>query len=289
VNASASLVVIGRSGQLARALGAAAGDATLCGREAFDLATDDPARLLDQTEPAAVINAAAYTDVNGAEADAAAAHALNCDGPARLARACQTAGVRFIHVSTDYVFDGAGGAPYTEDAPTRPLNIYGRTKRDGEAAILNAAPDATIIRAAWIFDERGGSFLNAILKRLEAGQALKVVDDQISAPTWAPDLAETLLKLARQTAPVTGLFHYCGGDYASWYDFAVAAADAASQALPAPAVIEPVGSDAFPQPAERPKDTRLNAGALLKRAGIGQGDWRAGLDAVIQQRLARTL
>ena len=279
------ILVIGRNGQLARALCARDEAVIACGRDQFDLAQHDPAALLEHHRPRIVINAAAYTDVNGAEADEAAAHALNCTGPARLATACKARSVGFLHVSTDYVFDGTPGqAPYAETAATNPLNVYARTKHQGEQAILDACPEALILRAAWIFDARGGSFLNAILNRLDQGQPLKVVDDQISTPSWAPDLAQALLTLAARTERPSGVFHYKGGDYASWYDFARAAAELARPHLNCEPVIEAVDSSAFPQAAERPKDTRLDAQALLDATGIGAGDWRAGLPEVIAQR-----
>lgn len=284
-DADAPILVIGRSGQLARALAAQNDAVTTCGRDQFDLAQHDPAPLLEHHRPRIVINAAAYTDVNGAENDELAAHALNCTGPARLAAACKARDVGFLHVSTDYVFDGTPGqAPYAETAATNPLNVYARTKHQGEKAILDACPEALILRAAWIFDARGGSFLNAILNRLDQGQPLKVVDDQISTPSWAPDLAQALLTLAARTERPSGVFHYKGGDYASWYDFARAAAELARPHLNCEPVIEAVDSSAFPQAAERPKDTRLDAQALLDAAGIDAGDWRAGLPEVIAQR-----
>ena len=279
------ILVIGRSGQLAQALLELDSGLVACGRDQFDLSRDDAGSLLDAHAPCAVINAAAYTDVNGAESDPEGAQALNCTGPARLAAACKARGVRFLHVSTDYVFDGAaGGAPYKETARTRPLNVYARTKHEGEQAILDVCDTALILRAAWIFDARGGSFLNAILNRLDKGQPLKVVDDQISTPSWAPDLAQALLTLAARDERPSGVFHYRGGDYASWYDFAHAAAELARPYLSTEPVITAVDSTAFPQPAERPKDTRLDAQALLDATGIGAGDWRAGLPEVIAQR-----
>ncbi len=279
------IMVIGRTGQLAQALIQADPDLMACGRDQFDLAQDDPAALLDAHAPFAVINAAAYTDVNGAEADPEGAQALNCTGPARLASACKARGIRFVHVSTDYVFDGApGAAPYKESARTHPLNVYARSKRNGEDAVMTANPDALILRAAWIFDGRGGSFLNAILNRLDNGLPLKVVNDQISTPTWAPDLAKALLALAQRDVMPGGLFHFSGGDAASWYDFAKAAIALAHERLPVEPVIDPVDSSAFPQPAQRPLDTRMDAQALLKATGIEPGDWRAGLPEVIARR-----
>ena len=283
------ILVIGQSGQLARALADGSDPVHCVGRAEFDLATDDPKPLLDRIKPCAVINAAAYTDVNGAETDPAGASALNHKGPARLAEACSEAGLQLLHVSTDYVFDGAdGAATYTETAATAPLNVYGRTKLAGEQAIARIAPDSLILRAAWIYDSRGGSFLNAILKRLDAGAPIKVVDDQISTPTWAPDLAKALLALAQRETPISGLYHFRGGDDASWYDFAQAAIDAARDYLPEPVQIDRVDSNAFPQAAERPKDTRMNADALHKSAGIGAGNWRKGLPEVMARRDARS-
>mgnify|MGYP001195330505 FL=1 len=279
------ILVIGRSGQLAQALLELDSGLVACGRDQFDLSRDDAGSLLDTHAPCAVINAAAYTDVNGAESDPEGAQALNCTGPARLAAACKARGVRFLHVSTDYVFDGAaGGAPYKETARTRPLNVYARTKRNGEDAVITANEDALILRAAWIFDGRGGSFLNAILNRLDNGLPLKVVQDQISTPTWAPDLANALLRLARSETMPAGVFHFSGGPAASWFDFARAAIRLAQPQLPVEPVIDPVDSSAFPQPAQRPLDTRMDAQALLTATGIGPGDWRAGLPEVISRR-----
>lgn len=277
------VLVIGRSGQLARALAQAGGEAVRCaGRDAFDLSSGDPAALLDAHRPEAVINAAAFTDVNGAQEAREAAHALNAQGPARLAAACAARGVKFLHVSTDYVFNGTdGGAPYREDAATDPLNVYAASKLAGEHAVLEADPDALILRVSWLFDAGGGTFLNAILKRAEAGGSLRIVDDQISAPTYAPDAARALLALSR--TPLSGVFHYQGGDHASWRDFALAAL---SQAGLLERIGEPeaIPSSAWPQPAERPLDTRLDAARLADEAGIGPGDWRQGVADVIARR-----
>lgn len=281
------LLIIGRSGQLAGALQRAAPDAPALGREAFDLASGDAAALIAARQPKAVINAAAFTDVNGAEDRIEAARALNRDGPSRLATACAHAGAALVHVSTDYVFDGAGGAPYAEDAPVNPINAYGLTKLEGERAVLAADQGAVVVRASWVFDERGGTFLNAILPRLEAGQPLTLVDDQVSAPTFADDLAAALIRIAEARVEGQGeggLVHYLGGVHASWHDFGRAAADAAEPHLQAKPDITPVGSDAFPQKAPRPLDTRLQGGLIAERFGVSPGDWRAGLHAVLRRR-----
>ena len=281
------LLIIGRSGQLAGALQREAPGATALGRERFDLASGDPGALITRHKPEAVINAAAFTDVNGAEDQAEAARALNRDGPARLAKACADAGAAFVHVSTDYVFDGAGGAPYAEDAPVNPLNVYGLTKLEGERAVLEAHPGAVVVRASWVFDAAGGTFLNAILPRLETGQPLKLVDDQISAPTFADDLADALLTIAQariEARGAGGTVHYLGGEHASWHDFGRAAAEAARPHLGHEPEITAVGSDAFPQKAPRPRDTRLQGNLIAQRFGVELGDWRSGLHAVLRRR-----
>ena len=281
------LLIIGRSGQLARALATAAPDAVAVGRERFDLATGDAHALLDGADPTVVVNTGAYTAVDRAEDEPELARALNAQGPARLAAACAERGVGFVHVSTDYVFDGLGGAPYGEDAPARPVNVYGQSKHLGETRVREACPDAIIVRASWIFDERGGSFLPAILRRVEAGQPLTVVNDQISAPTYASDLAEALLTIVRAEAGAPsrdgGVFHYLGGVHASRFDFARAALELTRKRFPG-AQITPVDSSAFPTSAARPKDTRLKADKIAARFAIAPGDWRKGLKAVLTAR-----
>lgn len=176
----------------------------------------------------------------------------------------------------------------TESAATRPLNVYGESKLAGEQALAEVNHDAVILRVAWLFDREGGSFLKAILGRLEAGQTVRVVADQQSAPTWAGDLARDLLRLAdrRPSAQegTSGVFHYCGGRHASWADFARAAAALAGDRLPHPVGITEIASSDWPQPAERPLDTRLDASRLQRVWGIGPGDWHAGLRQVIAAR-----
>lgn len=283
------VLVIGESGQLAQALKRAGGDRVAsAGRGQFNLATQDPSCLIREIAPSAIVNAAAYTDVNGAEDDREAAWALNCHGPARLAECAAEANLPFVHISTDYVFNGRDGAPHTEDSQTAPINAYGESKRDGENAVLAANPASVIIRTSWLFDQAGGSFLNAILARMESGQPLKIVDDQISAPTFADDLAHAILTILTSDRDITperaGIFHYAGGPHASWLDFARRAAELAKPRLPEPASISAVDSSAFPQIAERPLDTRLDATRLQSIWNIGSGDWDAGLQRVIASR-----
>jgi len=283
------VLVIGESGQLARALVEAGGDDVVAaGRARFDALTGQAGALFDEIAPRAVVNASAFTDVNGAETQRDAAMALNRDAVARMGEAAAERDLPFFHISTDYVFDGKAGGPIGENATTRPLNVYGESKLAGEQALAEAHPDAVTLRVAWLFDSEGGSFLKAILGRLEAGQPVRIVADQHSAPTYAADLARALLALSRERPSAAegsaGIFHYCGGPYASWVDFAHAAVALAGDHLPEPADITAIASSDWPQPAERPLDTRLDASRLQRVWKIGPGDWQAGLRAVIDAR-----
>ncbi|MEP3071957.1 MAG: dTDP-4-dehydrorhamnose reductase [Maricaulis sp.] len=284
------VLVIGASGQLARAPAGTGGgdDVVTAGRDRFDALTGDAGALFDAVGPRAVINASAWTDVNGAETARDGAMALNCEAVARLGAAAAERELPFFHISTDYVFDGKAPAPLDETATTRPLNVYGESKLAGEQALAEAHPDAVTLRVAWLFDAEGGSFLKAILGRLEQGQPVKVVADQYSAPTWAGDLARDLLKMSHEHPSAhegtAGVFHYCGGRHVNWADFARAAASLAGDRLPATADITEIASSDWPQPAERPLDTRLDASRLQRVWHIGPGDWQAGLRAVIETR-----
>ena len=184
------LLVLGASGQLATALRAAADTRTIVtalGRADIDLARPDAeetlAAALHAHAPDAVVNAAGYTAVDAAESDAAGAFALNYDAPRAAAQACAAAGVAFVHVSTDYVFDGAKGAPYAETDAKQPLNIYGRSKSDGEDAVLAAHERAAVVRTSWVFSATGSNFVKTMLRLAGERDGVDVVADQIGRPT----------------------------------------------------------------------------------------------------------
>jgi dTDP-4-dehydrorhamnose reductase len=200
-----------------------------------------------------VINAAAWTDVDGAEADEAAATAVNGDGVANLARACAETGARLVHVSTDYVFPGDATSPYPEDAPTAPVNAYGRSKLAGEVAIARLLPDAGyVVRTAWLYGQHGRNFVATMLRLAETHDQLDVVDDQLGQPTWSYALAERLVELADAAtgsrAPA-GVYHGTASGQTTWYGLARAAF--ALRGLD-PDRIRPTTSDKYPRPAARP-------------------------------------
>ena len=224
----ATILVIGRSGQLARALadiGAPRGFDLVChGRGSFDLADIAAiAPCLAALAPAAVINAAAYNAVDKAEADDSKAMALNAHAVAALAAACAGANTPFVHVSTDYAFDGEKRAPYLEDDPPHPINAYGRSKVAGERAALAAGGRTAVVRTSWVHSAYGDGFVQTMARLARTRGAVDLVEDQHGRPTWAPDLAAATLLIAQSLldrAPAAaGMFHYAGAGDATRADW----------------------------------------------------------------------
>ncbi len=234
-------------------------------------------RVIEQYRPDCIINAAAYTDVDGAESEPEAAHAVNADGALRLARTCAEGDVRLIHVSTDYVFGGDAVRRWQPDDAPQPLGVYGASKARGEAAIREHMPAATIVRTAWLYSRHGHNFVKTMLRLLAERDEVSVVDDQIGAPTWAANLARVLWQFALQ--PEAGIFHYTDAGVASWYDFAVAIAEEGSVLglLAEPARVVPTDSTAFPRPAPRPACSVLDCRMTHARTGIAPMHWRVAL------------
>lgn len=274
------VLVLGRSGQLARALAATAWPGgwtpSFAGRETLDLTRQEAiAPFLSAHAPDVVINTAAYTAVDAAETDEAAAFALNADVPAALAEACRAEGRLLIHLSTDYVFPGDGGAPYAEDAPVAPLNIYGRSKAAGERRVLAANPDALVVRTAWLLSRDSG-FLRAIHSRLVAGEAVRVVDDQRGSPTFASDLAASLPALVAARWGGTGAggrLHVAGPRPASWLDLALALA----RSIGREDAVKCVDSATYGAIAPRPADSRLDVTKLKSVYGISLRPWTVAI------------
>lgn len=279
------ILVIGSTGQLARALastGAAAGhDIVRAGRPQIDL--ENPtglADLLAGARPDAVINAAAYTAVDRAEDEPKLAAAINSHGAAALARSAAALGLPFIHVSTDYVFDGTKGAPYDEDDAVAPLNVYGRSKAEGETGVLAAHPGALVVRTSWIYAPEGENFVRSVLALAEQHDRLSVVSDQTGRPTEASALAEGLLALAprlRSGAP-GGLLHVANAGEASWRDFAEAVLRGAGLANPVDGLDSASAMKAFNQRALRPADTRLALTRAERDYGVRLPDWQESLE-----------
>ena len=280
----------GSNGQLRRALLASAPP----GVEAVALAGPDGGRL-DVTDrdavhaavralaPEGIVNAAAWTAVDRAEAEPEAAAAVNAAGPAHLAEAARACGAHLVHVSTDFVFGAGDGTPFEEGAPTSPLGVYGRTKRDGELAALELAPGSAVVRTAWVHSASGSNFVLTMLRLMAERESLDVVADQLGAPTRAGSLALALWRTVELGA--AGILHWTGAGVASWYDFAVAIAEegAARGLVPAGRRVRPIPSRDYPTPAARPAYGVLSHLATRERLGIAPEHWREGLRATLDE------
>ena len=293
---SGGILVTGGGGQLARALGAAAGarELRVVGRPDwdFDRVAGLPA-LLAEARPALVINAAAHTAVDRAESEADAAYRANRDGPAVLAAYCAAAGIPLIHVSTDFVFDGAKGAPYAEDDAPNPAGIYGASKLAGEAAVLAVCPRAIVLRTSWVYAATGKNFVLTMLALAKTRDHLRVVADQRGCPTAADDLADVILGIADIIARdgwqdrFAGVYHAAGAGETTWHGLASAAiARAGAFGHPQPKLIEAIATAEYPTPARRPADSRLDCGKLARVFGLALPPWDAALDRTIARVFA---
>ena len=278
------LLVFGRTGQVAVELAALAPEATSLGRDRADLT--DPAACaaaIRAARPRAVINAAAYTAVDRAETDADTARLVNAEAPTAMAQACADLGIPFLHISTDYVFDGSGDQPRAEDAPTAPLGVYGATKLAGEQGVAAAGGNWAVMRTSWVFSAHGANFVKTMLRLGAERDRLTVVADQIGGPTPAGDIASAALRMIRvmRDRPDTtgGIYHFAGAPDASWADFAreiMAQAGLGAQVADIP-------SSDYPTPAARPLNSRLECGRIARDFGIKRPNWRAGLARVLDQ------
>jgi dTDP-4-dehydrorhamnose reductase len=282
------ILVTGGNGQLALALARAASvPLTRVGRPEFDFDRPETIdRIFAAVRPTLVINAAACTAVDAAENDQAAALRANRDGPARLAALCRRDGVRLIHVSTDYVFDGNKGTPYVETDPTSPTGVYGSSKRAGEVAVLDAMPEAVILRTAWVYAPTGKNFVRTMLNAGRKLDRLRVVADQRGCPTTAHDLAEAILQIAAQPPREAGIFHAAGSGWTTWHGLAVAVfEEAARHGGPSP-MVEAITTADWPTPARRPPDSRLDCSRLERVFGVRLPQWRPSLARTIDEIFA---
>ena len=280
------VLVFGRTGQVATEIARRAPahgiEATCLGRDAADLTDPDAcARAVAGADVGAVVNAAAWTAVDAAETAEAEATVVNGAAPAAMARACAARGLPFLHVSTDYVFDGTGTAPWAPDAPVAPLGAYGRSKLAGEAGVRDSGADAVVLRTSWVFSAHGANFVKTMLRLAETRDALSVVADQVGGPTPADDIADALLSLASRVAAGQGVavHHYGGAPAVSWADFAREIFARAGRDV----AVTDIPSSAYPTPAARPANSRLDGAALARDFGIAAPDWRAGLDRVLAE------
>ncbi|MCA8887638.1 MAG: dTDP-4-dehydrorhamnose reductase [Parvularculaceae bacterium] len=273
------IAIFGANGQVGRELAAVAGrstgiDVELADRARADLGdADAAASFIRAARPDAVINAAAWTAVDKAETEKSAAYRVNADAVHEIAQACTKTGARLVHISTDYVFAGDGAAPLTEDAPTRPLGVYGASKLKGEEAALSALPDACILRTSWVYSPHGSNFVKTMIRLAHQRDEIAVVADQIGGPTPASAIAEACFAIAAKADGPGGIFHFQGAPAASWADFAEAIFAAAGLKTK----VRKIPTAEFPTPAKRPLFTVLDCEKIHNAYGIVQPDWRRDL------------
>jgi dTDP-4-dehydrorhamnose reductase len=282
------VLITGAGGQVGRMLldtRPANVETVACTHADLDIGVGDVVHdFIARHRPTLIINAAAYTAVDKAEADPAAAQQINAEGPAHLAAAAAACGARLIHISTDFVFDGAASVPYGPDSATNPLSVYGRTKRDGELAVLEALRErSVIVRTAWVYAATGTNFVRTMLRIMRSNGSARVVADQVGTPTAARSLAETLWRIAAN-AEIRGLHHWTDAGVASWYDFAVAIAEEGAQLglLPAEIAVIPITTADYPTPARRPSYSVLDKSSLAAY-GLSPIHWRKRLRGVLQE------
>ncbi len=289
------LLLLGGNGQVGRELRrslAALGELVVAtrGGGAGDAAADFDAPeslvgLIARIAPDVVVNAAAHTAVDQAEQDRDAAFRVNAEAPAVLARACAARGALLLHYSTDYVFDGNATRPYREDDPTAPLGVYGESKLAGEVAIRDSGARHAILRTAWVYAAHGRNFLRTMLRLASERDELRVVADQVGAPTPASWIADATAAMLRRGIDDAGTWHVVADGETSWHGFASAImreAVAAGLLARAPSVL-PIGTADYPTPARRPAYSVLDTARLRRDFGLQPPGWEAGLRATLRE------
>ncbi len=286
------ILVIGKSGQLARALDSIAGAAAqigFLGRERLDLMIPGmAARAIGAERPDLVINAAAYTAVDDAEAERETAVRINGEAVGEIARAAAAVDAALIQISTDYVFDGGKREAYLETDPVNPVNAYGASKRIGELAALEENARAVVLRTSWVYSPWGRNFVLTMLKLARKHDRLRIVDDQYGKPTSALDLARACLAIAGElvrtpaASPLWGLYHYAGRDACSWADFAAGLFETAAQrGIVRPPGIDRISTADYPTPARRPRNSALDCRKFETTFGLETISWRVALAPVL--------
>ena len=275
-----SILVIGKTGQVAQEL-AKLPDTVCISRDEADLTVPEHcSSAIHAHVPRAVINAAAYTAVDKAEQEEASATLINADAPGVMARACASLKIPFVQISTDYVFSGGGTAPWRPDDPTGPLGAYGRSKLAGEQKVRAAGGVHAILRTSWVVSAHGNNFVRTMLRLGAERDALNIVSDQIGGPTAARDIATACHLMAEQLAvspEKTGTYHFSGAPDCSWADFARVIFDQANLACN----VTDIPSSAYPTPAARPLNSRMDCSTTDSTFGIKRPDWRNSLTEIL--------
>jgi dTDP-4-dehydrorhamnose reductase len=238
--------------------------------------------VIKTIRPDVVINTAAYTLVDKAEKETELAFLINAKAAGHLAEVCKSAGVRLLHVSTDYVFDGNADTPYKEDDEVSPVNNYGSSKLKGEELIFSANVEAIIVRTSWVYSRHGNNFVKTMLRLMSQRESIGVVNDQVGCPTYAVDLAEALMKMALAENPIKGIYHFSNSGPITWYEFAKAIKDFTGSAC----VVKPILTVDFPTPAKRPHYSVMSNEKIKTDFDIYQKPWKGSLQKCLQELAA---
>ncbi|MEZ9866570.1 dTDP-4-dehydrorhamnose reductase [Vibrio sp. 10N.261.51.A4] len=256
-------------------------------REHLDITSQDAVNAaVAEFKPSIIINAAAHTAVDKAEEEVDLSYAINRDGPKYLAQAAQSVGAAILHISTDYVFEGNNAGEYVETDTTNPQGVYGQSKLAGEIAVAEACDKHIILRTAWVFGESGNNFVKTMLRLGENRDALSIVGDQFGGPTYAGDIANTLIQISKRInqgdAVEYGVYHYSGLPHVSWFDFADAIFDIAVEqgVLEKKPRLTSITTDQYPTPAKRPSNSRLSTEKITLGLSVKASDWKAALNNI---------
>lgn len=282
------IIVTGSNGQLGQELQVLAAsypgyEFTFLDRQ--QLAIDNPEAvmaLFSNIHPAYCINCAAYTAVDKAETEPEAAFLINGDAVGTLSAACAAIGARLIHISTDYVFNGEGQTPYSEDDLTDPVNLYGASKLRGEELAMQHPDTSIVIRTSWVYSRFGNNFVKTMMRLLRERESIHVVDDQVGAPTYAADLAESIMHIISSGKWVAGLYHFSNEGVISWFQFA----EEISAIIKSSCVVNPIPSSAYPTPAKRPHYSVMDKSKIKNVYNIELKDWKDSLSACVNQLMS---
>ena len=286
------ILINGKTGQVAVELQkclAGLGELIVLGRDQLDLSQPEQIRAQVRAhKPDLIINAAAHTAVDQAESEPQLAFAINATAPGVFAEEAAAQGIPLIHYSTDYVFDGSKPVPYTEDDATNPLGVYGKSKLAGELAIAASGAQHLILRTSWVYSTHGKNFLLTMQRLLQERPELRVVADQIGAPTWAGTIAQSTRALLERwqagEAGAWGTYHLTAQGETSWFGFTQAIAAHLSAQGKTCATLEPIPASAYPTPAARPQNSRLDCSKLAREWGVTQPDWEAALSECVAEQ-----
>jgi dTDP-4-dehydrorhamnose reductase len=292
------ILILGAGGQVGVELMRAHwdGQAEITGLARSDLDITDEAGVaaaFSSAEPQIVVNAAAYTAVDQAETDTARAFAVNAEGPMLLARECRRRGIPLVHLSTDYVFDGAATRPYREGDPIRPINVYGRSKAEGEAAVRELQPEHIIVRTAWVYASHGSNFVRTMLRLARERDQVSVVADQQGSPTAAAAIAAAIVQIVQQVVPqgrqvadaAWGTYHFTAQGETTWHGFAERILDGLARTGERRPMLKPIAAADYPSQTMRPAYSVLDCALIERTFGIIRPGWEEGLDRVLRELL----